>query len=314
LKPVPTAEARCALLACALLALPGVVRAQTCCGRLDLPLAASQRGVSREHELLLGAFYEYDRLAGGAVENGFGTEAIDSHRLVLTAGYGVTRWFTPELSSALSARLISQRIASRAETRSIVSLSDTTLLLKLGVVGSGALAPGALRVTVAPGVKLPTGHHRQRDEFGRIPPPTQIGTGAFDAVLALFAALGLDGEAAHWLLVGSLLGRYAAENSEGYRAGHSLELATVLQLQLPALAPFALRLGPWLRFTAPDQQNDVELAASGNTLLGARGGASWSLSDQLALALELLVPIYRDLRGEQLDPVLTGSIGVLGRF
>ncbi|HMI93980.1 MAG TPA: hypothetical protein VK509_21545, partial [Polyangiales bacterium] len=72
-------------------------RAQTCCGRLDLPLAASQRGANRERELLLGAFYEYDRLANGVVEDGFGTEAISSHRLVLTAGYGILPWLTPEL-------------------------------------------------------------------------------------------------------------------------------------------------------------------------------------------------------------------------
>ncbi|HMI92278.1 MAG TPA: hypothetical protein VK509_12970, partial [Polyangiales bacterium] len=209
------------------------------------------------------------------------------------------------------ARSIDQRIADRSETRSLLSASDTTLLIKLAVVGAGALAPGALRVTVAPGVKLPTGAYRQRDEFGRLPPPTQIGTGTFDAVLMLLAAFGLDGEAGRWLLLGSALGRYAAENSEGYRAGHSLELASVVQLQLPELAPFALRLGPWLRLTAPDEQNDVELGASGNTLLGARAGALCTLSEQLALGLELLLPIYKDLRGEQLEPIATASLGVL---
>jgi hypothetical protein len=301
----------CLLALAVWLAAPARAHAQTCCGRLDLPLAASQRGANRERELLLGAFYEYDRLADGAVADGFGTEAIDSHRLVLAAGYGITRWLTPELSIALSARVIDQRIAERSETRSIVSPSDATLLLKLAVVGADAYAPGALRLTIAPGVKLPTGSYRQSDEFGRIPPPTQIGTGAFDAVLALLASFGLDGEPGRWLLVSSALARYAADNAEGYRAGHSLELASVVQLQLTALAPFALRLGPWLRLTAPDQQNDVELAASGNLLLGARAGALVTLSEQLALGLELLLPIYKDLRGEQLDPIATVSFGVL---
>ena len=133
-------------------------------------------------------------------------------------------------------------------------------------------------------------------------------------MLALLAALGLDGEAGHWLLLGSALARYSAENPEGYRAGHSLELAAVLQLQLPALAPFAPRLGPWLRLTAPDEQDGVELGPSGNTLLGVRGGASWTLSEQLALGLELLLPLHRELRGQQLDPIATVSLGALLSF
>ena len=298
-----------ALLLASTFAAEATARAQTCCGRLDLPLAATQRGGNRDRELLLAAFYEYDRLANGRIADGFGTAAITSHRLVLTAAYGVTSWLTPELSAALAARAIDQRIGGEEHSRSVVSVSDTTLLLKLAPVGYDALAPGALRLTVAPGIKLPTGRYRQSDEYGRIPPPTQIGTGAVDLVLALFGAFGLDGEAGTWLLLSSAAGRYGTENGEGYRPGHSLDLASAVQLS--AFAPVTLRLGPFLRLTAADEQDGVELAASGGTVLGLRAGASYSLSDQLAFSLDLQVPLYRQLEGAQLDPIVTGSAGVL---
>jgi hypothetical protein len=300
------------LLLVAGLAIPFGVRAQTCCGRLDLPAAATQRGGNREHELLFGAGYEYDRLANGVVEYGFGIDAITSHRLVLTVGYGVLPWLTPELTTSFTARVIGQYVADEDQTRSVMSLSDTSLLLKFAVVGSGAYAPGALRISVAPGVKLPTGRSRQSDEYGRIPPPTQVGTGAFDGLLALYGSFGLDGEAGRWLLVTSSVGRFSNENDEGYRPGHSLELASVVQSGL--LTPVALRLGPFVRLTGTDEQDDFELDASGGTFFGVRGGATYSVSDQLAFALDLQVPLVQHVRDVQMDPIVTGSVGVICSF
>jgi hypothetical protein len=294
-------------LGCTLVAQ--AARAQTCCARLDLPLSGSERGGNAAGELVAGLSYEYDLLAGGRVEDGFGAETIHSQRVVLDVGYGLCSWLTPSVTTSFTVRTLQIRIGGARETRSVHGLGDTTVLVKAALLGAGALAPGEPRLWLAPGLKLPTGPFSQEDRFGPIPPPTQVGTGSFDPVGAVFFSVGLAGEASRALLLATAVGRFVTENPDGYRAGHSLELATLVQLT--HVSPVSLRAGPLLRITAPDRQGAIELSASGSTLLGARAGAVYSASDSLGFSLELLLPVHKDLRGSQLDPLFTVALGVL---
>lgn len=304
---MPSAGA--AVLAAVLLGLAARAQAQACCGRMDLPLSATQRAASRGGELVAGLAYEYALSKDGITTELLEVARVHTHRLALDAGYGVTSWLTPNLTLPIGAKLTEERIGSSEETRSTFGIGDVLVFVKLTLLGAEAYAPGALRLWLAPGLKLATGEYRKNDEFGRIPPPAQLGTGSWDALAAAFASIGLTGEVGELLLLAQTSLRLTTENPERYRFGHTLDASVALQG--PLSEAFAVRGGPALAWAARDQFEGIDVANSGGLTLGIRGGAAWAFAQDMSLALELELPVVRAVNGDQLDPVFRGSLGWL---
>jgi len=276
---------------------------------MDLPLSATQRAGSRQGELVGSLSYELALADDGLQTARLRVDRMHSHRVTLDLGYGVTSWLTPNVALPVQTKLIDERIGGSEETRSTFGLGDAVLLVKLTVVGAAAYAPGKLRLWLAPGVKLPTGSYRHSDDFGRIAPPAQPGTGSVDAIAAAFASVGLTGEGSAWLLLSQAVLRLTTANDEGYRFGHTLDASALVQVA--ALDWLALRAGPALHGAGRDRAGDIAIVDSGGWTLGARWGAALSLAEQMSLALDLELPVLRDVHGEQLDPVINGSLGLL---
>ena len=283
--------------------------AQACCGRMDLPLSSTQRTGSRAGELVAGVAYEYALSRDGIVSELLEVKRVHTHRLALDVGYGATAWLTPNLTLPFAAKLTEERIGSMDETRSTFGLGDMLALIKVTLVGADEYAPGALRLWLAPGVKLPTGPYRADDEFGRIPPPAQLGTGSWDALASAFASIGLTGEDGKLLLLGQLTARLTTANPEQYRFGHTFDAG--LALQGPVSEAFALRAGPALAWAARDEYQEIPVGNSGGLTLAGRGGVAWAFAQDMSLGLDLEVPVLRAVNGDQLDPVFRGSLGWL---
>ena len=110
----------------------------------------------------------------------------------------------------------------------------------------------------------------------------------------------------------SLVGRFTTENSERFRVGHSLE--GTIYVTSSHIERLGLRIGPQLRIGARARQNDLELPNTGAIRLGGRAGAAYSLNENASLTADLQVPIYGRVHGDQLDPLLAVSIGLLATY
>jgi hypothetical protein len=297
-------------LCCAVLALIAArAHAQSCCGKLDVPLAGTERAANRGGQLMVGLSYELALSHDGFTEQGYGIERAQSQTVTLDASYGVTHWLTPSVALPLTYKHFGALVGGDEVTRHAFGAGDTLVLIKLAVAGARAMAPGALRLWIAPGVKLPTGTYRRDDAFGRLPASAQTGSGSFDGVVAAFASFGLDGEASKTLLGLSAIARLTTENPEGFRAGHSFDGSAFLTFT--QIERLGLRFGPQLRFGMRDRQAGMQLANTGATRLSGRAGAVYSVDDTWSLTADVQVPIYSRVHGDQLDPLLVTTFGLL---
>jgi hypothetical protein len=293
-----------------LVALPALrAHAQSCCGKLDVPLATTERAANRMHQLLAGLAYEFGLSNDGFTEQGFGLETSEAHTLTLDASYGVTDWLTPTFAVPFVYKHYRALVGGESVARHVLGVGDALLLAKFGILGTRTFAPGALRMWLAPGVKLPTGTYRHDDEYGRLPASAQLGSGSFDAVAAAFASIGLTGPGSKNLLMLNVVARITTENSEGYRAGHSIE--STLFITAAQIDRLGLRIGPQLRFGMRDRQAGMQLANTGATRLSARAGGAFSLDDTISLTADVQVPLYSRVHGDQLDPLLAAAFGLL---
>jgi hypothetical protein len=287
----------------------GRADAQSCCGKLDVPLAGTERVGNRDGQLLAGLSYELALSHDGFTEQGYGIVRAQTHTLTLDASYGVTNWLTPGVALPLLYKHYAALVSGDSVPRHTLGVGDTLVLVKLTLVGASALAPGALRIWLAPGLKLPTGAYQQDDAYGRLPAAAQPGSGSFDGVAAAFAAVGLDGEPGKTLLIMSIVARLTTENPEGFRAGHSFD--GTLYLSLSQIERIGLRFGPQLRFGMRDRQARMPLANTGALRVLGRGGAAFSVDDAWSITADVQVPIYARVHGDQLDPLFAATLGLL---
>lgn len=297
---------------CALATMTARTHAQSCCGKLDVPLAGTERAANREGQVMAGVAYELGLSHDGFTEQGFGITRADTHTLTVDASYGITNWLTAGFAVPLMYKRYAALVDGESVSRDVFGVGDALVLAKFAWIGNGAFAPGALRLWVAPGVKLPTGPYQTDDDYGRLPAAAQLGSGSFDGVGAAFASIGLDGEGSKALLLASVVGRFTTENSEGFRAGHSIE--STIYVTSSHIEHWGLRIGPQLRIGARASQNEVELANTGAIRLGGRAGAAYSLSENTSLTADIQVPIYGRVHGDQLDPLLAAGIGLLATY
>ena len=296
---------------CCLALLLGASRAhaQSCCGKLDVPLTGTERAANRYGQLLAGISYDLSLSHDGFTEQGYGIESAETHTLALDASYGVTNWFTPSIALPLLYKHYGALVEGASVSRHVIGPGDALVFAKFTLLGGGSFAPGALRVWVAPGIKVPTGAYRRDDAYGRLPSSAQLGSGSFDAIGAAFASIGLDGPGSRMLLMMNIVVRLTTENPEGFRAGHAID--STLYVTASQISRLGLRIGPQLRFGMRDRQAGMPLGNTGATRLSGRAGAAFSIDDATSITADIQVPIYSRVHGDQLDPLLSAALGLL---
>lgn len=288
--------------------VPRPSAAQGCCGRVDLPVAASERPGARRGHLVLGTQYEYAFLDDGLIEQGYGIESSHAHVAALDASYGVTSWLAPAVLVPYVYKFYEWRIGGAAVSRSTQGLGDVALLVRAAVWGPRALAPGAPRVWVGPGVKFPTGEWKDRDRFGPLAASAQVGSGAWEVLGGLHASIGLAGPASRALIVGAVLYRHTTENGRGYRFGDAV-LGSA-DLVSSHFLPVALRGGVVIAGAGADRQYSVALDNTGGVRWLARAGAAYYVRPELSVGADVRIPFLASVRGEQLDPRVSVVAGL----
>jgi hypothetical protein len=245
----------------------------------------------------------------GLIQQGYGFERAQAHAVIAEASYGVTSWLTPSLIVPVGVRAYETVMAQAPRSRSTAGLGDVIVLLKTPIMGRQALAPGAHRLWLAGGLKLPTGRFEDADGIGRLPPSAQLGSGSFDGVLALFDSIGVSGPDGKLSLFTSAVYRHTTANKEGYRFGD--DFVGSADLSLAAFERVSLRGGLRVRAAAADRQDGQGLENAGGWLLYARAGAAWHLRTDASISLDLHVPTLSRLEGDQLDPRIQVVLGLV---
>ena len=121
--------------AVALLVVARTTQAQSCCGKLDVPLAGTERAANKGGQLLVGVSYELGVSHNGYIEQGFGIDSARTNTLTLDASYGITSWLTPSIAVPFAYKSYSALVDGREHSRNTVGVGDALVLVKLGLIG-----------------------------------------------------------------------------------------------------------------------------------------------------------------------------------
>ena len=191
-------------------------------------------------------------------------------------------------------------------------VSDTSQLGDLRVVGRYAFGE-TRHAGLLFGVKLATGRTNltgvstdpaSPGEAADIDPGLQAGAGTTDAIVGAYYAGSLSRD---WEYYGQVLYQRAFDAHDGYRPGdgYNLNLGVkyagnshvVPQLQLNA------------RHVGHDTGPRADSLATGGTLVYLTPGVAVPVNDRVSLYAFVQMPVYQDVRGVQLTPKATVSVG-----
>ena len=225
------------------------------------------------------------------------------HTWTVSASYGVSSWLTVGLLLPFTFK--SQEVHDGAMTRSTGGMGDPMLLAKATLLGHDSQNPGALRLGLMAGVKLPLGRHRDQDDMGTLPPGFQVSSGAFDLLAGAYGSWGLLPK---MQLYGSLIYRHSTTSEQGYSFGDGV--VATLDVQTVHVYPLAVTAGLRLTANGDDQQYDRAVDGSRATTLSAHLGLAYYISPKLFINLDGVVPFYRDLEAASLTNLGTWLLGV----
>jgi len=167
-------------------------------------------------------------------------------------------------------------------------------------------------LAVAVGTSIPVGKTEDDPyvlgEAGLPHEHIQFGSGSFDPLLEVYYFSPVA-EGVHFS--GSVLGKFPLyENSKGYRA--PVQLSSTLSLALTPTDQLNLHAG-WSFYYESyahwDGKRDIN---SGITTNAAVGGASYMLSDDVYVSLDIRVPISQNTRSDDGDTFEQGTVAQLG--
>jgi hypothetical protein len=148
------------------------------------------------------------------------------------------------------------------------------------------------------GIKLPTGDFRYTG-FDR---DTSIGSGSTDLILGAYH-VGQIRPSSRWGYFVQARGEIPLANQDGYRPGQEVDAAAGVRYEAPAFADGRMRLTPSLQLVASVRARDNGPAAdppnSGYSRLMISPGVAFDV-DQWRLYADVEVPLYQDVRGNQL--------------
>ena len=266
--------------------------------------------------MLLGLTYQFDYLNREGEDEGAGhggmshemeAEALRGqvHTGTFNASLGVSSWFTVGLLFPFTYKSQDVPVGMGETARTTGGIGDPLLLLKFTLWGHEAVAPGALRLGLIGGIKLPVGRSRARDDLGRLPQGFQVSSGALDL---LAGVNGSWGPAAKTQLLASVTYRHSFKDEDEYAFGEGV--TATADVQIAHLYPLAITGGLRLAANGSDSERGEEVPASSALLLSAHLGLTYFITPSLFVNLDALTPMYWKLEGAFLTNRFTGVLGV----
>ena len=177
--------------------------------------------------------------------------------------------------------------------------------------------PGCSNLGVLLGLKLPTGSHT---DTGTSTDPTapgsvpidrglQPGTGTTDAILGVFYAGSISQDLGFFT---QAIFQTALYESDQYRPGEGLNLNAGLRYL--GFSGFSPQIQLNFRHVLHDTGAQADSNNTGGTLLYFSPGVSVSVSNYVSVYGFVQVPVYQDVRGIQLAPRVTTSVGMRYSF
>jgi hypothetical protein len=167
------------------------------------------------------------------------------------------------------------------------------------------------------GVKLPTGSHTQTGtstDAGAPGPATidrglQPGTGTTDLILGAYYANSLNED---WDYFVQGIYQAALNSSDGYQPGRGYNLNGGIRYQgFGSITPL-LQLNA--RHVLHDTGANADTVSTGGTLVYVSPGAVFPVSERVSLYGFVQLPVYQNVRGVQLAPRYTASLGARFSF
>jgi hypothetical protein len=222
-------------------------------------------------------------------------------RLTLTANYGL--W--PDLTLSLLVPFVSRRAEMEGDTDRALGPGDVAAVAKFRA-WKRDWHLGSFNWTLFAGGEVPTGRADVHDDGERLPPWLQPGSGSWDAIVATAATFEQD----RFKLNGVLLGQFNGRGSRDYATGDVLvaELTPGWRVVVePYPGPLLrLELGLQYRHEFAASRNGERIDDSGGDELRLKPAAVFWPRANWGIILSGEIPIWRELRGEQLG--LDGSV------
>lgn len=228
------------------------------------------------------------------ISNASDTKLIE-HRSVVGIDYGLHR----DVTASALLPLVHKRFTSPGLRDSTAGLGDAAVLVKYRLIQEEWRA-GGFNWSVVGGLELPTGATDETENGVRLPPSTQLGSGAWNPFLATSATLGIDRarfdanvfyklntEGAQQTEVGDF---FSVDVSAAYR---------FLHYKYPG-PTFGARLGLQWRHDARGEQNGLTIQDSGADELLLRPALSIHPIPRMDLNIGTRIPLYQHYNGQQL--------------
>ncbi len=211
--------------------LSGPAQAAGGCGSVCLPLASidpekSQLGSEQFRISITTEWANFNNFREGedSVTNRGGNEAKIS-QTTLFLEYGLTERWTV---SALVPYVYKRQKTDRFGTRRAKGMGDPSVFASFELIPQGVETRNSLAIGL--GLKFPLGSISEPDSSERLPPPFQLGSGAFDLVPTLSYYHDLE----PWAFFGSAFARIPLEeNRRDYKFGNEYEVSAGGEYQLP---------------------------------------------------------------------------------
>ena len=221
-----------------------------------------------------------------------------THTWTLDASYGITSWLTAEAVLPFVFKTQEVHLSAGNRRRSTGGLSDPMLLAKVTFWGHKALRPGALRLGVLGGVKIPLGDDEDTDDTdGTSPLPAsfQASSGAVDLLAGAYYSVGLIDKST---LYGSVVFRITTTNAQDYRFGSTMSGTT--DFRIAHLWPVTLAAGLRVTGAAADRDAGQQVDDSSGWQLAAHAGVGYFPWQRVFFNVDAIIPFWRGLEGHQM--------------
>ncbi|MCZ6796001.1 MAG: hypothetical protein O7J95_20525 [Planctomycetota bacterium] len=224
---------------------------------------------------------------------------FQEHRVVAGFDYGVLPELT--LSALVPAvyRELRREAAGGRERLEAFGLGDIALLGKYRL-HKVDWERSSFNVSLVAGLEFPSGETGAREDGVRLPPSLQPGSGSWDPFVALASRLGVN----RWRFDALAFYKANTEGTQEFEDGDFLALEAdvafrFLHTKYPGPTASA-RVGLQFRYQGRAEQSGLRVNDSGSDALMARFGLTVHPMPRMDLTVAVDVPLYQDLRGEQL--------------